>query len=222
MSALLGRRVLLRHLTRNDFGEWREVRQRNRARLAVWEPRAIPGRPDSTEDQRAFADRCVARRRERQHGTGYGFGVFVNGRFRGEMNLSSIQRGSFQSCYVGYWIDEAVGGNGYTPEALVVAARFAFEELRLHRLQVSIVPRNSASLRVVAKLGLRYEGLAERYVEINGVWEDHYRFAMTEEEWRVRAPELVARWIAPVGPSRVDHPASELVPGRGAEPGRAG
>ena len=219
MSTVLGRRVLLRPLTRNDFGEWREVRRRNRARLKEWEPRALPGRLDSAEDPRAFADRCSARRRERQNGTGYGFGVFVNGRLRGEMNLSSIQRGPFQSCYVGYWIDEAVGGNGYTPEALVVAARFAFEELRLHRLQVAIVPRNSASLRVVAKLGLRYEGLAERYVEINGVWEDHHRFAITEEEWRVRAAELISEWIAPVRDGRAEPPVSELVPGRIDNPG---
>ena len=45
---------------------------------------------------------------------------------------------------------------------------------------------------------LRYEGLAERYVEINGVWEDHRRFAITEEEWRGRAPDLIAEWIAPL------------------------
>ena len=196
MSTLLGRRVLLRPLTREDFAAWREVRRRNRSRLKQWEPKPLPGRPDTAEDARAFSDRCTARRRERQQGTGYGFGVFVDGRFRGEMNLSAVQRGPFQSCYVGYWIDEAVGGNGYTPEALVVAARFAFEDLRLHRLQVSIVPRNSASLRVVEKLGLRCEGLAERYVEINGVWEDHLRFAITVEEWMVRGSDLMADWIS--------------------------
>ena len=205
MSTLLGRRVLLRPLTREDFAAWREVRRRNRSRLKQWEPKPLPGRPDTAEDARAFADRCTARRRERQQGTGYGFGVFVDGRFRGEMNLSALQRGPFQSCYVGYWIDEAVAGNGYTPEALVVAARFAFEDLRLHRLQVSIVPRNSSSLRVVEKLGLRCEGLAERYVEINGVWEDHLRFAITAEEWMVRGSDLVADWIsaAPAAARRV-------------------
>jgi len=199
---------LLRPLTRQDFAAWQQVRRRNRERLRRWEPQPIAGRPDIGEDQRAFAERCNARRRERQHGTGYGFGVFINKRFHGEMNLSSIQRGPFQSCYVGYWIDEAVAGNGYTPEALVVATRFAFEDLGLHRLQVAIVPRNTASLRVVEKLGLRYEGLAKRYVEINGVWEDHYRFAITEEEWRMRCEELITRWIAPqsvAAQSQVSH-----------------
>ena len=189
---------MLRPLIPRDFPAWSEVRRRNRGRLACWEPRAAPGGPDFVEDAAAFAVRCSARRREREQGSGYGFGVFVAGRFRGEMNLSSIQRGPFQSCYVGYWIDEAAAGNGYTPEALVVAARFAFETLRLHRLQVSIVPRNAASLRVAAKLGLRNEGLAERYVEVNGVWEDHYRFAITAEEWLLRADELLTAWVYPV------------------------
>ncbi len=152
---------------------------------------------ESITNAATFAERCRARRGERERGDGYGFGVFVDKRFRGEMNLSSIQRGPFQSCYVGYWIDEAAAGNGYAPEALVVAARYGFERLRLHRLQVSIVPRNSASLRVVEKLGLRCEGLAERYVEINGVWEDHYRFAITAEEWLLRAHELTTAWIRP-------------------------
>ena len=220
MTTLLGRRVLLRPLTRDDFRAWQEVRRRNRSRLTRWEPRPAPGYPDVTEDAGAFAARCSARRRERQQGTGYGFGVFVERHFRGEMNLSSIQRGPFQSCYVGYWIDEAVGGRGYTPEALVVVARFAFEQLMLHRLQVAIVPRNSASLRVVEKLGLRREGLAERYLEIDGVWEDHYRFAITAEEWHARAPELISQWIAPP-PARVrrvgsvTEPATQALPGIG-------
>ena len=189
---------MLRPLTPADFPGWREVRLRNRDRLARWEPKSAPGAPDVARDASAFADRCASRRRERECGAGYGFGVFVDGAFRGEMNLSAIQRGAFQSCYVGYWIDEAVAGQGYTPEALVVAARFGFETLRLHRLQVSIVPRNRSSLRVVEKLGLRNEGLAERYVQINGVWEDHYRFAITIEEWLMRADDLLSQWVLPV------------------------
>lgn len=190
--------MLLRPLYRSDFRAWREVRRRNRDWLARWEPKRPAAVPDTVEDRGAFGARCAARRTERQQGSAYGFGVFVAGHFRGEMNLASIQRGPFQSCSVGYWIDQAVAGNGYTPEALVVVARFAFETLRLHRIQVSIVPRNAASLRVVEKLGLRNEGLAKRYLEINGVWEDHYRFAITVEEWLVRADELLTKWLNPM------------------------
>jgi ribosomal-protein-alanine N-acetyltransferase len=195
VSTLLGRRVLLRPLSVGDFAGWTEVRTRCAPWLLKWEPRRLPGQPDVTTDRDAFAVRCSARERERQLGTGYGFGVFVEGQFAGEINLSAIQRGPFQSAYVGYWIDEKQAGQGYTPEALVVLARFAFDDLRLHRLQISIIPRNSASRRVVEKLKLREEGVAERYLEINGVWEDHVRYAMTSEEWQERRDELLSEWV---------------------------
>jgi [ribosomal protein S5]-alanine N-acetyltransferase len=195
VSTLLGRRVLLRPLSVGDFPAWTEVRTRNAGWLLRWEPRRLPGQPDVTTDRDAFAVRCSARERERQLGTGYGFGVFVDGCFAGEINLSAIQRGPFQSAYVGYWIDERHAGQGYTPEALVVLARFAFDDLRLHRVQIAIIPRNSASRRVVEKLKLREEGVAERYLEINGVWEDHVRYAITSEEWQERRDELLSEWV---------------------------
>ncbi len=195
MTTLFGRRVLLRPLEAADFPKWQEVRRRNVEWLTKWEPARLPGSPDVVEDAQAFSVRCSSRQRERQLGSGYGFGIFVDGVFGGEINLNSLQRGPFQSCYIGYWIDEAMAGNNYVPEAFVVATRFAFEELRLHRVQAAIVPRNTASRRVVEKLKLRDEGTALRYLEINGVWEDHIRFAMTAEEWDARAEELVAEWI---------------------------
>jgi ribosomal-protein-alanine N-acetyltransferase len=198
---LRGRRVLLRPLSVGDFDAWREVRLRSRDWLVKWEPRAIPGQPDPTQDKRAFAARCSARLRERELGTGYGFGVFVGERFAGEINISSVQRGPFQNAYVGYWVDEAMAGQGYTPEAFVVLARFAFEDLMLHRLQVSIIPRNRASRRVAEKLGLRDEGTAVRYLEINGTWEDHVRYAITAEDWAAKRDGYLRQWLLPLPPS---------------------
>jgi ribosomal-protein-alanine N-acetyltransferase len=179
----------------SDFEQWQEVRRANVEWLTRWEPRRLAGQPDPVEDRDAFSVRCSARHRERQLGTGYGFGVFVGGRFAGEINVSAVQRGPFQSAYVGYWIDHRHAGQGYVPEGLVALFQHAFEQLRLHRLQIAIIPRNTASRRVVEKLGLREEGIAARYLEINGVWEDHVRYAMTSEEWGRRRDELLAAWI---------------------------
>lgn len=195
VTTLLGRNVLLRPLQVGDFSAWREVRRRNQEWLTKWEPRKLPGSPDVIEDRDAFAVRCSARQRERQLGTGFGFGVFVDGYFGGEINLSNIQRGPFQSAYVGYWIDEAHAGCGYTPEAMVLVSRYAFDELDLHRLQISIIPRNRASRRVMEKLRVREEGVARAYLEINGEWEDHIRFAMTADEWDCRRDELSRAWL---------------------------
>jgi ribosomal-protein-alanine N-acetyltransferase len=193
--SLHGRRVHLRPLVPSDFPEWREVRNRNAAWLTKWEPSRPAGSPDVINDRHAFAARCNARERERHLGSGFGFGVFVDGIFAGEMNLSSLQRGPFQNCYVGYWIDEKHAGMNYTPEALVAALQFGFEDLGLHRLQIAIIPRNRASRRVVEKLDIREEGTAIRYLEIDGEWEDHVRYAMTSEDWALRRDELVDAWL---------------------------
>ncbi len=191
---LEGRRVVLRTLTEADYEEWYEVRTRCREWLVPWEPRP-KGAPLPAEDRQSFAARCALRERERQLGTGYGFGIFVEGRFAGEITLSSIQRGPFQTGHVGYWIDRDLAGRGYVPEAVVVVLVFAFDTIALHRVEISIIPRNRASLRVVEKLDLRSEGLAQRYLEIDGEWEDHAKFAMTSEEWSRRRSQLIADWI---------------------------
>lgn len=194
---LEGRRVLLRPLTAEDWDDWAEVRRRCGDWLTRWEPASLPGRPDPSMSREAFVARIGARNREWQLGTGYGFGVFVDGAFGGEINVGTIQRGPFQNAYVGYWIDEKLAGQGYMPESVVVVIRFAFEELKLHRLQISIIPRNTASRRVVEKLDLRMEGVAERYLQINGTWEDHCRYAITFEEWQRRRAELLFDWTDP-------------------------
>lgn len=194
-TELVGRRVALRPLTEADYEAWADVRHRCQDWLLKWEPLPMPGRRDVTETRHTFGARCAAREREWQLGSGYGFGIFLNRRLGGEINLSSVQRGPYQNAYVGYWIDEALAGQSYMPEALVVVARFAFEDLGLHRIQVSVIPRNVASRRVAEKVGLRNEGVAERYLQIAGVWEDHVRYAMTSEEWDERADELIATWI---------------------------
>jgi ribosomal-protein-alanine N-acetyltransferase len=195
LVVLKGRRVTLRPLAVADFNQWHEVRTRSADWLTKWEPRRPPGAPDVVDSRAAFAARCRARDRERQLGAGYGFGIFHGPRFCGEININGVQRGPFQNAYVGYWVDEACAGQGLVPEAVVVVARHAFEELGLHRLQIAIIPRNAASRRVVEKLQVRDEGIAVRYLEINGVWEDHIRFAITLEEWRERRAELLSEWI---------------------------
>ena len=192
---LYGRRVMLRALTPQDFTEWSEVRRRNDAWLTPWEPRRPPSQLDPTINRDAFVARCAARDRDSSAGSAYGFGVFVDQRLAGEVNLNNVVRGAMQSATIGYWIDQARAGEGLTPESVVVVAGFAFDQLDLHRIEICIVPRNTNSRRVVEKLRLREEGVAQRYLEINGVWEDHVRYGFTVEEWAGRRKELVAAWL---------------------------
>ena len=192
---LYGRRVVLRPLVAQDFNSWSEVRRRNQEWLTKWEPARLPHHPDPEMNRDVFAARCGARDRERHAGSQYAFGIFVDGAFAGEINLNNVVRGAFQSATIGYWIDQARAGRSYMSEAVVVLSQYAFESLNLHRLEVCIIPRNYNSRRVVEKLELRNEGTAERFLEINGVWEDHVRYGFTIEEWIDRREQLLHDWL---------------------------
>ena len=115
--------------------------------------------------------------------------------FAGEINLTSVQRGPFQSAYVGYWIDEAHAGNGYMPEAVVVAA-----PLRVRGAAACTACRSRSSPATQPaggssrSSGSATRASARRYLEINGAWEDHVRYAITAEEWDERRDKLVAEW----------------------------
>jgi ribosomal-protein-alanine N-acetyltransferase len=192
---LYGRRVVLRPLVPQDFTGWSEVRRRNGEWLTIWEPQRLSHHPDPETNREVFAARCGARDRERLAGTQYAFGIFVDGAFAGEINLNNVVRGAFQSATIGYWIDRARAGRSLMSEAVVVLSQFAFEELNLHRIEVCIIPRNQNSRRVMEKINIREEGTAERFLEINGVWEDHVRYGLTREEWDARRAELFSDWM---------------------------
>ncbi len=193
---LYGRRVMMRPLVAPDFADWSEVRVRNEKWLVPWEPSRLASQGDPARDRGLFANRCTSRDRDRQLGLAYAFGLFVDNAIAGEVNLNNLIRGAQQTGTIGYWIDQARAGQGYVAEGVAVLIRFAFEELRLHRLEICIIPRNDNSRRVMDKLRLRDEGVAQKFLEINGVWEDHCRYAITDEEWRERQQELTATWLA--------------------------
>lgn len=192
---LYGKRVTLRPLAAQDFESWSEVRNRNGSWLQPWEPQIPYISPDPSNNRDAFTNRCAGRDRERMAGSNFSFGVFIDGVFAGEINLNNVIRGAMQCGTIGYWIDEARAGNGYIAEAMVLLTRFAFVELHLHRVEVCIIPRNTNSRRVMEKLEFREEGIALRFLEINGVWEDHVRYGFTTEDWSMRAEQLTNTWL---------------------------
>lgn len=87
--------------------------------------------------------------------------------------VNQIIRGGFQSAFVGYNLDREFLRRGYMTQALTALVETAFGPLRLHRLEANIMPRNTASLRTAARCGFVPEGISPKYMQINGVWEDH-------------------------------------------------
>lgn len=151
----------------------------NRAWLRRWEASSPNGTGPS--DTRAGIRQLLANARE---GTGLPFAIEVGGEFAGQLNVSQLTYGSLSSASIGYWVAERFAGQGATPTAVALATDHCFRTVGLHRLEICIRPENAASLRVVQKLGFRYEGLRRRYIHIDGDWRDHFCFALVAEEVR--------------------------------------
>lgn len=152
-----------------------------------WEPYRSPG---------YFTPRQVRRRLRalRRADTHVAFWLFEHAyppRLRvpppiGSITLSSIIRGPMQSCYLGYKMDAGYVRRGYMREALEQVIRFAYDELGLHRIEANVMPDNEASLSLVRSLGFQEEGLARRYLHIQGRWEDHLHMVLLREQWESR------------------------------------
>jgi ribosomal-protein-alanine N-acetyltransferase len=115
-------------------------------------------------------------------GIGLPFVMEYDGQLAGQLNVSSITHGSLSSASIGYWVAERFAGKSVTPVSVALATDWVFFEMGLHRLEICIRPENGPSLRVVEKLGFRYEGLRRRFIHINGDWRDHFCFALVAEE----------------------------------------
>lgn len=181
-------RLVLRPPRPADVAELRHLQRANHDHLRPWEPAPTPG--EDPTSLTAVANRVTRQRRDWKRGEAYAMVVTLRARGEtiiGRINLGGVLRGALQSAYVGYWIDKEHQGRGLMTEAVRGALAFAFTAAKLHRVQVAIMPRNGASLRVMEKVGVRREGLAERYLCIAGEWEDHVMFAVTTEEWEALA-----------------------------------
>ena len=125
-------------------------------------------------------------------GHGQPYVIEHDGQLAGQLNVSSIAYGSLSSATIGYWVSERFAGKGATPTAVALATDHCFFGLGLHRMEICIRPENEPSLRVVEKLGFRYEGLRRRYIHINGDWRDHFCFALTADELPTG---VLRRWL---------------------------
>ena len=181
-SLLETNRLLLKPLGPEDAQYLLQYAMENKSWLEPWEP-SHPASYFSLEGQKHILNQCLEDRRLE---SGVLFGIFEREgepeRLLGRISISGIMRGIWQNGFVGYSIAGDRGGQGYMTEALNRVVRFGFNDLGLHRLQASIIPRNKPSLRVAEKCNFRMEGRALRYLRINEVWEDHDIFALTVDE----------------------------------------
>jgi ribosomal-protein-alanine N-acetyltransferase len=109
------------------------------------------------------------------------FGTYLKtnpNRIIATVSFSNIIKEIFQSCYLGYRVDENETKKGIASEAITRAAEYMFSEVKIHRIEANIMPSNAASIRVMEKLGFVNEGLSKKYLKINGKWEDHFHYVL--------------------------------------------
>jgi ribosomal-protein-alanine N-acetyltransferase len=176
----MGIDIELRLPEQRDAEAWLDLVVRNRDHFRPYEPR----RPPSYFTIGGQREQIAAAKRQAHLGERFEFGIFEIGSraLVGRISLGGVARGALQQAYLGYGIDIEHGGRGYATQAVHDAVRYAFDELDLHRVQAAVVPENIASARVLQKCGFREEGLARRYLFLDGQWKDHRMFARTSDD----------------------------------------
>jgi len=175
--ALTHGEVTLRVIKPRDSRTLERLVLSNRTWLKPWEA-TNPHGPTSFD----FKAQIRGLLRQLENDEGIPFLIMYKGEVVGQLNVANILHGSVSSCVVGYWIIPEVAGNGITPTAVALAMDYMYKVVGLHRVEIDIRPENQASIRVVEKLGLRYEGLKKDYIHISNAWRDHYVFALTADE----------------------------------------
>jgi len=178
-AILQGAGVYLRLPSQNDYVPWAELRARSRSFLMPWEPAWA----NDELTRGAYRRRLRQYQKELRDETGYAFFVFrsTDQRLIGGVSLTNVRRGVTQACTMGYWMGEPFAGQGYMTEAVRTLRPFVFSHLWLHRLEAACLPGNTGSIRVLEKNGFAHEGLARRYLKINGAWQDHFLFGLVSD-----------------------------------------
>ena len=171
---------LLRAPRAADHAAWSTLREGSRDYLQPWEP----AWPDDDMTKAAFRRRLTIYAREMELGNAWPFFVFdpTGQTLFGAVTLSNVRRGVAETGTLGYWMAQPHSGQGHATAAVRRVVLYAFETLKLHRLEAACLPTNFASRRVLEKAGFRLEGQARAYLKINGAWADHLLFGLIEDE----------------------------------------
>jgi ribosomal-protein-alanine N-acetyltransferase len=172
--------IYLRYPRVGDYAQWSSLRQDSREFLAPWEP--VWASDELTKG--AFRRRLKRYQRETRADTAYAFFVFreEDDTLIGGCTLSNVRRGVAQCCALGYWIGERYARQGHMFSAVKALIPFIFGTLGLHRIEAACLATNEPSKNLLLKAGFRQEGVARRYLLINGEWQDHVLFALLAED----------------------------------------
>ncbi len=168
-------RLYLRLPVARDFEEWCACRRKDADFLRIWEPEWS----DSHFTKTRFHQRIYWAKRAKEQDSALALFLIRkdDSRLLGGINLENIQRGPAQSATIGYWIGSDYSRQGLMTEAVRGVVNYAFARLDLSRIQAATLPGNKPSRAVLEKTGFKYEGVAQKYLQINGRWRTHVLYA---------------------------------------------
>lgn len=179
-ATIRGGDVWLRAPVMSDYAEWAELRALSRSHLTPWEPRW------ALEELSRGSFRLRIRHYAREAREDLGFAYFMfracDDALLGGLTLSNLRRGVAQAASLGYWTGEPYARRGYMTKAVGALVDHAFQAHRLHRIEAACLPSNAPSIGVLEANSFTREGLARRYLKINGTWQDHLLFARLEDD----------------------------------------
>ena len=161
--------MTIRLVTRGDVPTLVDLMRANREFLAPWEPLR-------TEEffTQEFQDAAIGHALEQyEQGTVAPYVILDDGDLVGRITLNNIVRGPLQSAKLGSWVAAAANGKGVASAALAAIIPIAFEELALHRIAAATLLHNVRSQRVLERHGFVRFGIAPRYLQIAGEYQDH-------------------------------------------------
>jgi ribosomal-protein-alanine N-acetyltransferase len=178
--ALVGEGVVLRPPQMTDFTPWAVLRERSRDFLTPWEPTW----PADDLTRGAFRRRLRRYAEDQRTDQAYAFFLFRQDdeELVGGLTLANVRRGVAQAGSLGYWMGAPFARQGYMTAAVEALIPFAFNSLRLHRLEAACIPTNAPSIRLLERTGFSREGYAREYLCINGVWQDHLLYARLQND----------------------------------------
>lgn len=174
-----GPSLTIRPFAVEDVDALTEIQQYNRTSFSPF----MPVRSDTFYTKEAQEAQIARDQMMWQADLGYAFAIEEQGLLAGRVALSNVVRGAWQNATLGYWVDSRRQGRGLATAAVQAVLAAAFEHLGLHRVQAAIMPHNAPSLAVVRRIGFCEEGLAPRYLHIDGQWQDHRIFSLTLEDY---------------------------------------
>jgi [ribosomal protein S5]-alanine N-acetyltransferase len=175
---LAGERVVLRPPERADYESWASLRARSQAFLAPWEP----SWPPDALSRANFRARIARYTEDWRTDQAYNFFIFAHDEtLLGGVGLANLRRGVSETASLGYWIGEPFARRGYMTATLPLVIDFAFDRLRLHRVEAACLPTNVPSRTLLLHAGFQEEGYARQYLCIDGKWQDHVLFAILSD-----------------------------------------